>query len=98
MLIRAHIIVALILLLPVTGSTRAAELGAAGSEIMTSPAGVPCKCRYQGRDVLFGRTVCMKTSKGYVQARCSRYLNNTSWDISSRSCDIVSLPQSDNNL
>lgn len=50
----------------------------------------PCSCRYRGQDVLFGKTICMKTANGYVRARCSRYLNNTAWEISSTPCLEVS--------
>ena len=47
---------------------------------------IPCTCRFSGRKIMLGRTVCMKTSKGYVLARCSKTLNNTSWDISKSPC------------
>ena len=50
----------------------------------------PCTCRFKGKDVMLGESVCMKTPKGFVKARCSRMLNNTSWDITKQPCDAVS--------
>ncbi len=50
----------------------------------------PCSCRYQGQDVLLGESICMKTASGYRRARCGRYLNNTSWEISDESCMTIS--------
>ena len=50
----------------------------------------PCTCRFFGKDVMLGESVCMKTPNGYVKALCSRMLNNTSWDITEQPCDAVS--------
>ena len=50
----------------------------------------PCTCRFYGKDVMLGDSVCMKTPNGYVKARCSRMLNNTSWELTEQPCDAVS--------
>ncbi|MEL7542466.1 MAG: hypothetical protein AAGJ70_01695 [Pseudomonadota bacterium] len=50
--------------------------------------GRDCTCRYRGADVLIGQSICMKTPSGMRQARCARYLNNTSWDITDDACAI----------
>jgi len=56
-----------------------------GGAVNGSPS-ANCSCRYQGKDVLLGKSICMKTSNGFVQAQCSRYLNNTSWTITRTPC------------
>ncbi|MGI9407569.1 MAG: hypothetical protein ACR2O4_14450 [Hyphomicrobiaceae bacterium] len=47
-----------------------------------------CSCRYKGKDVMLGESICMKTNNGFVKAQCSRYLNNTSWTITRTPCTI----------
>ncbi|MEL6289156.1 MAG: hypothetical protein AAFQ42_04680 [Pseudomonadota bacterium] len=48
----------------------------------------PCTCRYRGSDVQVGQSICMRTTNGMRRATCSRYLNNTSWEISGDDCAI----------
>jgi len=58
-----------------------------GGAINGSPSS-NCSCRYKGKDVLLGKSICMKTPGGFVQAQCSRYLNNTSWTITRKPCTL----------
>ena len=41
--------------------------------------GIPCTCRYDGRDMAEGATVCIDLPSGTYLARCVRVLNNTAW-------------------
>jgi len=50
----------------------------------------PCTCRYFGKDIRVGQSICMKTPSGYVEARCGRTANNTSWQITDKACDLTS--------
>ena len=52
---------------------------------------VPCTCRYRGEKIPLGQTICMKTPRGYVRARCALTLNNTSWEISDEPCSVAQL-------
>ncbi len=49
-------------------------------------AQLPCTCRYRGRDIALGRTICMAGPNGLKRATCTRVLNNTSWRISREPC------------
>jgi hypothetical protein len=40
---------------------------------------IPCRCRYQGRDVMLGTQVCMNMPNGTMLARCDLHLNNSTW-------------------
>ncbi|MEZ5872144.1 MAG: hypothetical protein R3D32_09895 [Nitratireductor sp.] len=45
-----------------------------------------CTCRSPGGDVVEGQTACLKTSKGFMLARCEMVLNNTSWKLLDQPC------------
>jgi hypothetical protein len=40
---------------------------------------IPCRCRYQGRDVMLGTQVCMNMPNGTMLARCDLHQNNSTW-------------------
>lgn len=46
-----------------------------------------CRCLYDGGAISEGGTACLKTSSGYVLARCGKVLNNTSWKFLGQSCN-----------
>ncbi len=46
-----------------------------------------CRCIYDGGHVAQGKTVCIKTSKGYQLARCEMFLYNSSWKFLEKPCD-----------
>ena len=52
---------------------------------------IDCTCRYKGRDVHVGDTICMQRGNNAVFATCSMTLNNTAWSISSTSCAVSRL-------
>jgi len=56
-------------------------------------AGDDCSCRYKGQDIATGKTICMKTSQGFVMAKCDWVLNNTSWKFSNQPCPYSELNQ-----
>ena len=49
---------------------------------------IPCRCRFQGRDVGLGRSVCMATPAGTVMSRCILIDNVTSWQPSATPCTL----------
>ena len=49
-----------------------------------------CRCRFFGQYYGLGDTVCMRTSKGMVVARCTLNQNVTSWQPTKRGCLPVS--------
>jgi hypothetical protein len=46
-----------------------------------------CRCIYDGGIAAQGKTVCIKTSKGYQLARCEMFLNNSSWKFLDEPCN-----------
>ena len=54
---------------------------------------IPCRCRYQGRDVVLGTRVCMNMPNGTVMARCDLLLNNTTWVPTDVPCNLNSRNQ-----
>jgi hypothetical protein len=46
-----------------------------------------CRCIYDGGIAAQGKTVCIKTPKGYRLARCEMFLNNSSWKFLDKPCD-----------
>lgn len=50
-----------------------------------------CTCRSPGGDVVEGQTACLKTSKGFMLARCEKVLNNTSWKLLDQPCPVTQL-------
>ncbi len=47
---------------------------------------IPCRCRFEGRQLELGTIVCMSTPVGTVLARCDLVANNTSWIPSREPC------------
>jgi hypothetical protein len=45
-----------------------------------------CVCRAQGRTFAVGESVCLRTATGPRVAFCGMVLNNTSWELTERSC------------
>jgi hypothetical protein len=55
---------------------------------------IPCRCRYQGRDVMLGTQVCMNMPNGTMLARCDLHLNNSTWVPLDIPCNLNSRNQS----
>jgi len=55
---------------------------------VTRPAEADCKCLYAGGIAKQGETACIKTASGPRLARCEMVLNNSSWTVLDRPCDI----------
>jgi hypothetical protein len=51
---------------------------------------IPCRCRFQGKDLQLGAEVCMNTPNGTMLARCDLLLNNTTWAPTSIPCQLNS--------
>ena len=49
-------------------------------------ADIPCTCRFDGRSLPEGSTVCIDLSSGRYLARCERVLNNTAWVRVAEAC------------
>lgn len=47
---------------------------------------IPCRCRFEGKQLELGTIVCMNTHVGPVLARCDIVGNNTSWMPSREPC------------
>jgi hypothetical protein len=45
-----------------------------------------CVCRAQGRTFAVGESACLRTAAGARVALCGMVLNNTSWQVTERSC------------
>lgn len=52
------------------------------------PAWADCTCIYAGGIAKQGETACIKTAAGPRLARCEMVLNNSSWTVLDRACDI----------
>lgn len=66
--------------------------GAAQSQEGVARAAVPaikCTCRFQGRDYQLGEHACLKAAGGPQLARCSKVLNNTSWNFTGLACTLA---------
>ena len=49
---------------------------------------IPCRCRFEGREVNVGERVCMATPNGTVLVRCELVGNITSWQPTETSCTV----------
>jgi hypothetical protein len=47
---------------------------------------IPCRCRFEGKQLELGTIVCMSTHVGTVLTRCDIVGNNTSWVPSREPC------------
>ena len=47
---------------------------------------IPCRCRFEGKQLELGTIVCMSTHVGTVLTRCDIVGNNTSWIPSREPC------------
>lgn len=47
---------------------------------------IPCTCRFKGRDIPVGQTMCLDLPSGDVLAQCDRVLNNTAWKTLQTGC------------
>ena len=47
---------------------------------------IPCRCRFEGKQLELGTIVCMSTHVGTVLTRCDIVGNNTSWVPSRQPC------------
>ena len=47
---------------------------------------IPCRCRFEGKQLELGTIVCMSTHLGTVLTRCDLVGNNTSWMPSREPC------------
>ena len=56
-----------------------------------------CTCRFQGRDIQLGQSVCIDTASGPRMARCVNVLNNTSWEVTERTCPFARAPAGGNS-
>ena len=54
-------------------------------------AGENCTCRYDGKDIVEGQSVCMRTANGMQMAKCDRVLNNTAWKFTGTPCPYADL-------
>ena len=70
-------------------STLVAAILAASSTVALA-ADIPCTCRFDGRDMPHGSTVCIDLASGRYIARCVKVLNNTAWRKVQDGCDAVS--------
>lgn len=52
----------------------------------TAIAAPDCTCRYQGKDIPEGQTICASLPNGPVLMQCSRVLNNTAWKTIQDGC------------
>lgn len=55
----------------------------------TAHAKIKCTCRFQGRDYELGQQACIKAPDGPQLARCSKVLNNTSWNFTGLPCTLA---------
>lgn len=55
---------------------------------MAPTAQADCKCLYAGGEVKQGETACIKTVAGPRLARCEMVLNNSSWTVLDKACNI----------
>lgn len=53
---------------------------------------IPCRCRFQGEQVMLGTVVCMETPSGRVLTRCDLRGGNTSWVPSETACEVSEAP------
>lgn len=53
-----------------------------------APALAECRCLYRGGEAKQGETACIITAKGPTLARCEMVLNNSSWTILNKPCDL----------
>ncbi|WP_306118333.1 MULTISPECIES: hypothetical protein [unclassified Roseitalea] len=51
---------------------------------------IPCTCRFKGRDIAVGETMCLDLPGGAVLARCDKVLNNTAWKTLQQGCPTAS--------
>lgn len=56
----------------------------------TLAADIPCTCRFDGRDMPHGSTVCIDLASGRYMARCEKVLNNSAWRKVQDGCDAIS--------
>lgn len=45
-----------------------------------------CTCRYKGKDIAEGGTICAQLPSGPVLMQCGRVLNNTAWKTLQKGC------------
>jgi len=77
----------------ILGSAIAGFSSAAGAQdVQAAGPNINCTCRYRGKSIKLGETVCMQTPGGSRLARCEMALNNTSWKILGGSCPLASAP------
>lgn len=70
-----------------SASARAEEAQTGAGTAMAQAGHSPeCVCRAQGRTFAVGESVCLRTADGPRMALCGMVLNNTSWQVTERSC------------
>ena len=62
----------------------------AGHPLATAAYAAGCTCRAtDGTDVAEGQTACIRSPNGPVMARCTKYLNNTTWKLLDQQCPLA---------
>ena len=56
------------------------------TRVAQAPHAADCVCRAQGRTFAVGESACLRTAAGPRLAHCGMVLNNTSWEMTERSC------------
>jgi hypothetical protein len=56
------------------------------TEMAQSGHSADCVCRAGGRTFAVGESACLRTAAGARVALCGMVLNNTSWQVTERSC------------
>ena len=82
----------LALALAVIAATLAAPTAArAQAAAEEATRAIPCTCRFKGRDIPVGQTMCLDLPGGRVLAQCGRVLNNTAWKTLQKGCEAPGL-------
>ncbi len=53
-----------------------------------APAHAACKCLYASGEAKQGETACITSADGPTLARCEMVLNNSSWTVLNKPCDM----------
>lgn len=72
-------------------SVAASAMAQNGPAIENAARSIPCTCRFKGRDIPVGQTMCLDLPSGHVLARCGRVLNNTAWKTLQQGCEAPGL-------
>jgi hypothetical protein len=68
------------------GMSHAVAVAAALLFSASGLAHADCTCRFKGGKIEEGKTACIDTAKGPSLARCSKFLNTTTWQLLDQPC------------